>query len=387
MPTVQLQNASQPDFNYLPNLKNYNQRTQRRLAEEKLEKELPEGFPAQLEGTKLWKGSDYEGKESEWIYQLNEQELQEIDDAVHAFEATEKPFSEISKESFDLPTFGPKIKKLIEEHVLDGRGFVVIRGLNPDKYTRSQNIIAYTGVSAWVGKRGLQGRHIIAHIKDLVPEEGLDDIKAAAYTNDYQVYHTDSGDIISLYALGVAEEGGRSRIASSWTVYNELAKTRPDLIHTLSQDWPFELDLHKDDRPYLLRPLLYYVDGKLIIQYARRSFTGFGKNPRSEDIPPITEAQAEALDALHFTAEKFNLGIEFQKGDIQYINNLSIFHARDGYTDSEKNQRHLLRHWLHPENSWKLPPQLEDKWNKIYHEEREEIFPLEATSKIFYKEK
>jgi hypothetical protein len=87
----------------------------------------------------------------------------------------------------------------------------------------------------------------------------------------------------------------------------------------------------------VLRPLLYYIDEKLIIQYARRSFTGFGKNPRREDIPPISEAQAEALDALHFTAEKFNLGVDFQKGDIQYINNLSIFHARDGYVDSKEN--------------------------------------------------
>lgn len=67
------------------------------------------------------------------------------------------------------------------------------------------------------------------------------DIVAPAYTNDHQVYHTDAGDIISLYAIGVAEKGGKSRIASSWTVYNELAKERPDLIHTLSQDWPFEM--------------------------------------------------------------------------------------------------------------------------------------------------
>ncbi|OBZ83529.1 hypothetical protein A0J61_08422 [Choanephora cucurbitarum] len=385
MPTVQIKNASQPDFTYLPNLKNYKERTARRLSEKQLQKELPDGFPEQLDGPKLWKGSDYEGKESEWVYELTKEELQEIDNAVHKFEDTEKPFSEISKDTFPLPYFGPKVKELVEEEVVDGRGFIVIRGINPDKYTRAQNIIAYTGVSAYVGKRGLQGRHVLAHIKDLVNEKGLEEIKAPAYTNDHQVYHTDAGDIISLYALGVAEEGGKSRIASSWTVYNELAKTRPDLIHTLSQDWPFQLDLHNDERAYLLRPLLYYVDNKLIIQYARRNFTGFGKNPRREDIPPITEAQAEALDALHYTAEKYNLGIDFQKGDIQYINNLSIFHARDGYVDSEKNTRHLLRHWLHPENAWKIPHQLEDNWNKIYHEEREEIFPVEATIRIFNK--
>jgi len=57
--------------------------------------------------------------------------------------------------------------------------------------------------------------------------------------------------------------------------------------------------------------------------------------PRSKKIPPITEAQAEALDALHFLGQKYSLGLNFQKGDIQYINNLSIFHARDGFRDDE----------------------------------------------------
>lgn len=57
-----------------------------------------------------------------------------------------------------------------------------------------------------------------------------------------------------------------------------------------------------------------------------------------DDIPPITEAQAEALDYLHYTAEKYSLSVNFKKGDIQYISNTSIFHARNGYTDSDKNK-------------------------------------------------
>ena len=164
MPTIQLQNSSQPDFTYLPDRVNYKNRVARRLAEEQLEKDLPEGFPAQLEGPKLWKGSDYEGKESEWVYELSEAELKEIDDAVHDFEATEKHFSAINKETFSLPTFGAKIKTLTEENVVEGRGFIVIRGLNPDNYTRTQNIIAYTGISVYVGKRGLQGHHTIGKL-------------------------------------------------------------------------------------------------------------------------------------------------------------------------------------------------------------------------------
>ena len=92
------------------------------------------------------------------------------------------------------------------------------------------------------------------------------------------------------------------------------------------------------DPLYKSRPLLYREDSHTIIQYARRIFTGFLGLPRSQEIPPITEAQAEALDAIHFLAEKYNLGLDFRKGDIQYLNNLSIFHARDGFSDTHEKK-------------------------------------------------
>ncbi|CAG8956427.1 hypothetical protein HYFRA_00003810 [Hymenoscyphus fraxineus] len=71
-------------------------------------------------------------------------------------------------------------------------------------------------------------------------------------------------------------------------------------------------------------------------QYSRRYFVGFGALPRSDNIPPITEAQAEALDTLRFLGERFPLNTDFQKGDAQYINNLAIFHSGDAFVDTKK---------------------------------------------------
>ena len=143
------------------------------------------------------------------------------------------------------------------------------------------------------------------------------------------------GDLIALMALEIAEEGGTSRISSGARVYNDLAATRPDLIHTLSEPWV--IDTFGRDLGYTMRPVLHFEDGHVIIQYSRRHFTGYGKQKRNPNIPPITEAQAEALDAVHFLAEKYSLGLNFQKGDIQYINSLGLLHARDAFKDSEKH--------------------------------------------------
>jgi hypothetical protein len=90
---------------------------------------------------------------------------------------------------------------------------------------------------------------------------------------------------------------------------------------------------------YYMRPVMFYTSQeRLVMQFFRRSYTGFGGLPRPSTIPPITEAQAEALDALQFTSEEHGISMDLRKGDIQYINNLSIFHARDGYTDSDRNR-------------------------------------------------
>lgn len=65
--------------------------------------------------------------------------------------------------------------------------------------------------------------------------EGL--ILLAAYTDGEVIFHTDVGDMVSLFALSEPVGGGESLIASRWRMYNELARNRPDLIHVLAEDW------------------------------------------------------------------------------------------------------------------------------------------------------
>ncbi len=114
------------------------------------------------------------------------------------------------------------------------------------RYTREENIIIYAGVSAHVAPlRGRQdtqyaGRPadvVLAHIKDLSTTADASQIGAPAYTAEKQVFHTDLGDVVALFALGEAAQGGQSYLSSSWHVYNELAATRPDLIRTLAEPW------------------------------------------------------------------------------------------------------------------------------------------------------
>ncbi|KAF8177446.1 hypothetical protein BJ912DRAFT_1024215 [Pholiota molesta] len=384
--------TEKPDIAYHPDEAKWRARTARRLAEnpDLAKTPLPEGFPQKLNSPLVWEGKDWTDP-SQWEYELSAEQLKEIDDAVKHFNGLGKSFGHISPATFPLPTLGPVLRGLSKD-LHTGRGFFVLRTIPVDNYSREDNILIYAGVSSYVGgRRGVQDRGegsgiVLAHIKDLTETHPLQTIGAPAYTTDKQVFHTDIGDIISLFVLQTAVEGGVSRISSSWRVYNELAETRPDLIKTLSEPWVH--DTFGADPPYVTRPLLFWHDARIIIQYARRVFTGFLALPRSSGIPPITEAQAEALDAVHFLAEKHALGLSFQKGDIQYINNLSVFHGRDGFVDSPEHKRHLLRLWLRDEElAWNIPEPLEPTWKRLYQSATPETerFPPEPENRDFVK--
>ncbi|KAJ4268976.1 hypothetical protein NW762_003047 [Fusarium torreyae] len=340
----------QPDIEYTPSYEKYQARSARRLQEGDLPSTVPDGLPKQLTGDLVWEG-DSVGKTYDWTYVLSPEQLNEIDQALQHFKDLGVSLGHLSSETFPLPNLHSELRKLSDE-LHKGHGFFVIRGVDVDKYSRQDNIIIYVGISAHIaGQRGRQDSKfngkpadvVLTHVKDLSSTQEKGAIGSPAYTTDKQVFHTDTGDIVSLFCLSTALEGGASRIASTWRVYNEIAKTRPDLIHTLSQNWDVEV-FSGSDKKYATRPLLHYQKPtesspeRVALQYARRYFVGFGALPRSHDIPPITEAQAEALDTLHFLGDKLSVSTNFAKGDMQYINNLAVFHARDAFTDSETQQ-------------------------------------------------
>lgn len=74
----------QPDIGYAPDLDKYLARVARRKENEKLGEELPTGFPKQLQSDLVWGGSDITDKYN-YIYQLNDAEIEEIEAALTHF--------------------------------------------------------------------------------------------------------------------------------------------------------------------------------------------------------------------------------------------------------------------------------------------------------------
>ncbi len=119
----------------------------------------------------------------------------------------------------------------VDDEVLNGRGFLLLRGLPVERWSMAESATAFFGLGAHLGSaRSQNGKgHVLGHVQDL----GLDvkDPNVRIYqTHERQTYHTDSCDIVGLLCLKTAKSGGLSALVSSTTIFNEMRRQRPDLL-------------------------------------------------------------------------------------------------------------------------------------------------------------
>ena len=77
-------------------------------------------------------------------------------------------------------------------------------------------------------------------------------------------------------------------------------------------------------------------------------------------IPPLSPEQIEAADVLEQICNRISLHMILEVGDIQFLSNEHVLHARTAYKDHAPPapRRHLMRLWLatpESEGGWKLP--------------------------------
>ena len=162
-------------------------------------------------------------------------------------------------------------------------------------------------------------------------------------------YHCDAADVVGLLCLRAAKRGGASRIVSSVSVYDALLEERPDLARRLYE--PFLLDVRNEDKSGALRyipiPPCRHADGRLRTFYHSDYFRSV---QRHDDVAPFTRDEIDLLDTYERIAADpgLYLDMELEPGDIQWLSNHVVLHARTAYEDHDEpeRRRHLLRLWL-----------------------------------------
>lgn len=293
---------------------------------------------------------------------------------------------EISPETFKLARLGPQLKDILEE-LLNGRGFILIRGFPVQQYTVEQCAIAFLGLGSYIGSFRSQNAkgHLLGHVRDLGADIRRPDVRYYQ-TNRQLDYHTDSCDIVGLMCLKTARAGGESRIVSSVTVYNEIMKRRPDLAEQLFHSFPTDRrgEVPPGMKPWFDIPVFNWHKGLLTTIYVGQYIRSAQENyPEARRLTPL---ELEALDYLNELTNdpELHLQMEFLPGDMQFLHNHTILHSRTDFEDwSEPDKkRHLLRLWLSPKEARPLPEVFAARYGSLEPGERGGIV-VEGTELTF----
>ncbi len=165
---------------------------------------------------------------------------------------------------------------------------------------------------------------------------------------------------------GQAEAGGLSKVASTVAVHNEILRRRPDLLELLDRPYPrSRLGEEKggEDMVYML-PVFGLRDGRFTSHYSRTYIEAAQKLPAA---PRLTPQQWEAIDLLAEVADALCYRMRLEPGDMQFLNNHVIYHARDAFSDDAAagRVRRLFRLWLAMPNSRALPEDHAVLWGDV----------------------
>ena len=314
-----------------------------------------------VDGPSAWTGADMRKREAEWSYRLSPAEIAEVEAALRAVRERGLDIADISREDFPLPTLGPVLERLRGE-VLDGRGFVLVRGMPVAGRPIEESAAAYWGVGSYFGSARSQNAkgHLLGHVYDLGIGLSEKDPNLRSYaTAERQRFHIDRCDVVALLCLRRAKSGGLSAIVSSMTLHNVMAARRPDLLARLFQ--PFAVDrrgeVPEGKAPFYEAPVFNEHAGYLSVLYSRLHINSAQRFPEARRLTP------EDIEALEMFGDLANdpelrLDMAFEPGDIQFLHNHTILHARSAYEDwpEIERKRHLLRLWLAPPGARPLPP-------------------------------
>lgn len=304
--------------------------------------------PSPADHPSAWKVADFNAP-AEYTIELTNAQLGDIEAAMERIKSAGLGLDQLQREHFEVPSLAPAIAE-IRSQIQDGRGFVVVRRLPVERYSKDELGMIFWGIGTHLG-RGLSQSVMgdrLGHVKDFSREDPL----ARAYRNKQELSpHTDSCDLIGLMCLRTATTGGVSRLTSAISVHNALLKDYPEALHRLYRGYVFHRrgEEQPGELPYTpyLVPIYSNRDGQVSARYVR-TYVEAGEAAVGRQ---MDDRERAVLDRFEEVTKRPDLMLEFtlQPGEMYFINNYTILHARTAFDDGDvedDQRRHLLRLWL-----------------------------------------
>lgn len=306
----------------------------------------------QFEGSTAWKSDTL--LPNDGLVTIDDACLTELAAAVETLRNNPLEVTSLTPEDFEMPACRSMMAG-VKDTIDDGIGFAILDRLPTEALTEDEAKGLYWLLLSMLGKtvaqkwNGLMLYDVVDTGEKSGPGKGIRGSK----TNRGQGYHTDNSyntppNYVSLLCLREAMEGGVSGLISFYTAHNILLEESPDLLSRLYE--PFYFERHRehapDDALVSSKPMFEY-DGKNLGVSLSTDRVRDGYIVMDSPMDNQTTAALAALDSI---LERPGLGksFEFERGQIQIVNNRKIGHRRTAFKDwpEEERKRHLVRIWV-----------------------------------------
>lgn len=287
-----------------------------------------------------------------FIYQLKKSDIVEINSALQS--CVKLPFTDITINNFTLLNFSQTIRQKFLPQLETGIGVLLLKGLNTCDYTLDELSKIHWGLGLYFGRAQLQYGKLMLRIEDA----GYDFYHPQARNNNTSGklwFHNDSCDITAMMGIREAKFGGESQIVSSVAIHNKMVEEYPELVPELYQPY-YQTYRNIANVPnkklFYTKPVFEFDGSRFSCDMTRPTITNAQK---LEGVPKLSAKQIKALDILEEYAECSELCHQFflDPGDILYVNNHLLLHARQAFEDYDEvdKKRLLLRLHLSRDNN------------------------------------
>lgn len=315
---------------------------------------LPPGWPESDVAARLWDRDTLESGRDALFYAFPPQVLEQIAAALTFCAANGLTADTVEQEDFRLPAFARDVPEL-RDRLDRGRGLVVLRGLDAAGLTETEAEIVAWALCNYLGQPMRQGIAGDRRFFTVADKGGANaDPTRIGATAKRSPKHSDNGCLeprppcyLGLYCHRSASDGGESTAITARTVYDAVARERPDLLPLLFETYHFRAPrahVWPSRGPTVQKPILAVVRGELRIHYARVMI-----EPGMEMAgTPLSPARREALDYLDEVLERPELGFRhlLRPGELFVLNNLVMLHGREAFSPGAGGGRTLKRFWM-----------------------------------------
>lgn len=292
-----------------------------------------------------WRMKDIGGK-ADITIDLEPRHLEAFDAALMSLQS--RKLEDIGRYDFSLSDVDDDIRDWRHE-IEQGRGLLILRGFPVQRYTPAELECLWYGLGTHFGRAVSQSvmGDLVGHVVDVAGP----DSRQRAYRNSRELqFHTDRCDIVGMFCMQKAWEGGQSSYASALAVHDEILATRPELLEPLWRGF----HLHRfGEQPPGEPP---YTPIRIPVFSERKDVTtvillrGYVDMAANEFNLPVSDLEWEALNTFEEIANRpeFRLDLTLEPGEAALFNNCVILHKRAAFKDhvDPDRKRHLMRLWL-----------------------------------------